>query len=209
MRGARPTDVLPLAKLCTDAFFGTHEAQDGPVIFVQRLVIWAKVLRQVMRRLAIEDEGRECKLLVAVDGGADSGEVKACCDIAIHLFDKELKRFELMVDEFPQGKAARTRFGWRPYVASMAVAAADRRRGIGRELLREAEATARGWGYRELMLEVALENEAGRGFYASQGYRTARVGNDSSGVGATVVRTRAPGYWVVETVDKCLMRKSL
>ena len=64
-----------------------------------------------------------------------------------------------MVDEFPTGREARRRFGWRPYVASMAVSASERRRGIGRELLRAAERTARGWGYRELMLEVAQEND--------------------------------------------------
>ena len=46
------------------------------------------------------------------------------------------------------------RYAWRPYVASLAVREADRRKGIARLLMKEAERTARRWGYRELMLEV-------------------------------------------------------
>lgn len=211
LRPARPSDALDLARLCTDTFFGTHQLREGPVIFAQRLFIWTKVLRQVTRRLSIEGEGRECNLLVAVDR-AGSGEVMACCDVAVHLFDRELQRFELMQDEFPSGKGAVQRFGWRPYVASMAVAAADRRRGIGALLLLEAERVARGWGYGELMLEVAEDNDAARGFYSKQGYTTVSVGAQSSSIGATVVRVKgaplAP-YWSIETVDKCLMRKKL
>ena len=209
LRPAQPGDALDLARLCTDTFYGAHHIQAGPIIFMQRLFIWTKVLRQVTRRLAIEGEERECKLLVAANS---DGQVKACCDVAIHLFDKELNRFELMQDEFPKGKGAVRRFAWRPYVASMAVAASDRRRGIGAELLLEAERTARGWGYGELMLEVATENNAGCRFYTSQGYKLLSVGAESSGIGATVVRVKgAPitPYWSIETVEKCLMRKML
>ena len=90
----------------------------------------------------------------------------------------------------------------------MAVATAERRRGIGKQLLREAERVARAWGYGELMLEVACENDSARDFYARQGYRVAALGPESSGVGATVVRSRG-FYWQVETVDKCLMKKPL
>lgn len=207
VRPARRDDAFTLAELCTDTFFGSHKLSDGPIIFLQRLFIWTKVLRQVMRRLAIEEDGRECRLLVAVDG-AGEGEVRACCDIAIHLFDKELKRFELMVDEFPSGREARRRYGWRPYVASMAVAAGNRRRGLGRRMLVEAERLARSWGYRELMLEVAVENDAARAFYMRQGYSTWSRSGDSSGAGATAVRVRG-FYWQVEQVDKCLMGKVL
>ena len=84
---------------------------------------------------------------------------------------------------------------------------------MGRRLLREAEATARAWGYREMLLEVAVENAAARGFYSRNGYRVVSTGEETSGVGATVVRVREAlagvPYWEVETVDKCLMRKGL
>ena len=66
IRTANPADALDLARLCTDSFFGTHDASDGPLIFLQRGVIWGRVLQQVVRRLAI-DEGRECRLLVVAD----------------------------------------------------------------------------------------------------------------------------------------------
>ena len=92
VRQARPGDVLGLAQLCTDSFFGTHVPADGPIIFLQRAYTWAKVVRQVSRRLAIEEEGRECRLLVAVDGA----EVQGCCDVAIHLYDRDAQRFELV-----------------------------------------------------------------------------------------------------------------
>lgn len=42
--------------------------------------------------------------------------------------------------------------------------------------------------------------------------RLVREGNDSSGVGATVVRVMGPDllrHWTIEDVDKCLMKKGL
>ena len=61
-------------------------------------------------------------------------------------------RFELTKDSMPEGR----QYVWRPYIASLAVRPADRRKGIARQLMQEAERTARRWGYRELMLEVSL-----------------------------------------------------
>ena len=242
VRSAQRRDALPLARLCTDTFFGTHALADGPIIFVQRLMIWAKVLKQMVRRLEMDDDGRECKLLVAT-GREEGDEVRACCDVATHLYDKQRQRFELMQDEFPNGREARRRCGWRPYVASMAVASSERRQGLGRRLLREAERTARSWGYRELLLEVATENKVAFDFYERQGCEWSRtavvitthafsfflrcaylsrvlscadrivsVGQETSGIGATVVRVRNQKtlpFWEVETVEKALMRKAL
>ena len=204
VRKATAGDALDLARLCTDCFFGEHKASDGPIIFVQRSVIYSRVLQQVLRRISI-DEGRECMLLVAAD--AKSGRVNACVDVAIHLFDKELQRFELMIDEMPYGREARRRYAWRPYVASLAVDGKERRRGLGRRLMREAERTARGWGYRELMLEVAFGNEGAVGFYERCGYRI--IGEDVKGTGATVVRVVNGLYWSVDNVEKLLMRRTV
>jgi ribosomal protein S18 acetylase RimI-like enzyme len=207
IRGATTRDALSLARLCTDCFFGAHEIRDGPVIFCQRALIYARVLNQVMRRLAIE-EGRECKLLVAED--KDSGAVTACVDVAIHLFDRDLSRFELMIDQMPVGREARRRYGWRPYVASLAVDSSERRRGLGRLLMREAERTARGWGYREIMLEVARENVDAISFYSKLGYQV--VGEDERGTGATMVRvvnTPLGKSWTIENVGKLLMSKGV
>ena len=42
----------------------------------------------------------------------------------------------------------------RPLLSNLVVARGYRRRGIAKRLMREAEAHARGWGYRELLLKV-------------------------------------------------------
>jgi GNAT superfamily N-acetyltransferase len=207
IRGATRSDALPLAQLCTNCFFGPHELLDGPIVFVQRAMIYGRVLNQITRRLAIE-EGRECRLLVAADKA--TGAVTACVDVAIHLYDRDLRRFELLIDEMPKGREARRRYGWRPYVASLAVDATARRRGLGRLLMREAERTARDWGYREIMLEVARGNEEALGFYARLGYQV--ISEDEKGTGATVVRevsTPLGKAWSVDNVEKLLMSKGL
>jgi len=197
IRRATVSDAQRLAELCTDAFYGSHSFADGPVIFAQRAQIYQRVEAQIRRRIAIE-KGRECRLLVAATA---SGELCGCCDIAVHLFDRRETRFELMVDQMPNDHQ---RYAWRPYVASLAVREADRRKGIARLLMKEAERTARRWGYRELMLEVAYCNEQALAFYRRLGYQIR--GSDVSGTGATIVERR-PFHWNVLPVEKFLMRK--
>ena len=51
------------------------------------------------------------------------------------------------------------------------MARAERRRGVARRLVAEAELVAKQWGYNELFLEVAQSNEAALGFYSRAGYR--------------------------------------
>jgi GNAT superfamily N-acetyltransferase len=207
IRGATRGDALALAQLCTNCFFGAHELYDGPVVFVQRALIFSRVLNQILRRLAIE-EGRECRLLVAADKA--SGAVTACVDVAIHLYDRDLRRFELLIDEMPVGREARRRYGWRPYVASLAVDATERRRGLGRLLMREAERTARSWGYREIMLEVAKGNDDALSFYSRLGYQV--INEDEKGTGATLVRevsTPLGKAWSIDNVEKLLMSKGV
>lgn len=208
IRMAEKGDALGLAQLCTDCFFGPQDSADGPFVFLQRSIIWSRILQQVVRRLSIADEGRECRLLVATDSA--SGSVRACADVATHLFDRDFQRFELQIDEFPVGKEARRRYAWRPYIASMAVAQADRRRGLGAKLMREAEKTARGWGYRELMLEVATQNQNALGFYGRLGYKCS--GKPRPGATSVEVKELLEGlvkYWQVNDEPKILMRKPL
>ena len=121
-----------------------------------------------------------------------------------------LRRFELLIDEMPVGREARRRYGWRPYVASLAVDATERRRGLGRLLMREAERTARSWGYREIMLEVAKGNDDALSFYSRLGYQV--INEDEKGTGATVVRevsTPLGKAWSVDNVEKLLMSKGV
>lgn len=57
-----------------------------------------------------------------------------------------------------------------PYLTSLAVAPAYRRRGAARQLLLRAEALAVGWGYSEVALDTAAANTAAVELYASCGY---------------------------------------
>lgn len=199
LRPAQPSDAVALANLCTDAFYGEHTMADGPIKFVQRSLVLAKVFSQVSRRLSFEGK-RECRLLVASD--ARGGPVRGCIDLAVHLFDSREKKFELMRDEMPGDN----KYCWRPYVASLAVERSYRRKGVARKLLREAEAIARSWGYRELLLEVSAQNDAAIQFYSRAGYKVLRT--DVPGTGAEEVDTGGLS-WTFSSVPKYVLRKGL
>lgn len=204
VRRAVNADLPALADLCTNSFFGTHAFGEGPVIFTQRAAIYAKVFSQLARRIRIED-GRECRLMVAVDTTADNaGEIRGCIDLAVHLFDKREERFRLTLDEMPE--EGRKRYSWLPYVASLAVSPESRRQGVARELMREAEQLSKQWGYRELCLEVACCNLDAMFFYKRLGYKILR--SDVKGTGATVVEIRG-FYWRVLPVEKYVMKRRL
>ena len=50
IRMAEKGDALGLAQLCTDCFFGPQDSADGPFVFLQRSIIWSRILQQVVRR---------------------------------------------------------------------------------------------------------------------------------------------------------------
>ena len=143
LRAVEESDVNELAVLCTDSFFGTHELADGPIIFMQRLQILIRVRKQLARRIGFEGDDRECRLVVAED--AASGRIVGCLDLAVHLYDRDQERFYLTVELMPEtpggplGPFERNKYAWRPYLASMAVSSADRRRGVASRLVAEAE----------------------------------------------------------------------
>ena len=126
---------------------------------------------------------------------------------AVQLYDRQARRFELSLDEPPDGAtagAAAGRFYWRPYVASLAVASEARRRGVGRVLMGAAEEQVRQWGYRESALEVAVSNTDATSFYRRLGYR---VTVPRSGTTSVCVRGRY--WWSKRTVEKLVMRRAL
>ncbi|EOD38436.1 hypothetical protein EMIHUDRAFT_224501 [Emiliania huxleyi CCMP1516] len=151
LRRAKPSDAVAIATICTDSFYGEHELKDGPIKFSQRAAVWSKVYLAVSRRLQFEGQ-RECRLVVASD--ARGGPLIGCVDLAE-------RRFELTRDEMPSGG----RHAWRPYVASLAVDRAYRRRGVARCLVGEAERVARSWGHGE----VSAQNEPALAFYRREG----------------------------------------
>ena len=93
---------------------------------------------------------------------------------------------------------------WQPYVASLAVSHAHRRRGIAQQLMHAAEELAQEWGYNAVLLEVAQSNERALRFYRRRGYRM--VHSDCVGTGATQVRVRA-FWWELTSEQKFVMRR--
>lgn len=208
IRGVEQRDRDQLADICTDSFFGTHTFADGPVIFVQRLLILMRVRMQLTRRIGFETDDRECRLFVAED--ENSGRICGLLDLAVHLYDRDQQRFWLTIDEMPKSNPMeRNRWSWQPYLASVAVRSIDRRRGVARQLVVEAERVAKQWGYKELWLEVAQSNEPALTFYRRRNYRTVKAWErGKAGAGAQVV-TRTGFWWEVSQEDKFVMRKPL
>mmetsp|Transcript_21546 Transcript_21546/g.68561 ORF Transcript_21546/g.68561 Transcript_21546/m.68561 type:complete len:270 (-) Transcript_21546:50-859(-) len=199
LRRAKPSDAVAIATICTDSFYGEHELKDGPIKFSQRAAVWSKVYLAVSRRIKLEGQ-RECRLVVASD--ARGGPLIGCVDLAVHLFNTQERRFELTRDEMPSGG----RHAWRPYVASLAVDRAYRRRGVARCLVGEAERVARSWGHGEVLLEVSAQNEPALAFYRREGYRVVR--SDVAGTGAEEVDTSGL-WWSFYQMPKYILRKRL
>ena len=63
------------------------------------------------------------------------------------------------------------RLSERPLLSSLSVSPKYRRRGIAKKLCREAERTAKQWGYNEVLLKVEADNSRARSLYRSLGYR--------------------------------------
>ena len=128
--------------------------------------------------------------------------------MATSVVSTEERRFELERDAMPAAATA-DRYRWAPYMASVAVAAADRRGGIGRQMVQTAEAWAERNGYTEVMLEVSDRNEAAIGFYERGGYSTLSTFAEGEAGGGGEVVVRRGVQWVVEPTGKHVMRKQL
>ncbi|EOD17501.1 hypothetical protein EMIHUDRAFT_118574 [Emiliania huxleyi CCMP1516] len=216
LRRAKPSDAVAIATICTDSFYGEHELKDGPIKFSQRAAVWSKVYLAVSRRLQFEGQ-RECRLVVASD--ARGGPLIGCVDLAVHLFNTQAAARSsraLSSRETPAPDACeadpvspkpRCRLvprsqERRPYVASLAVDRAYRRRGVARCLVGEAERVARSWGHGE----VSAQNEPALAFYRREGYRVVR--SDVAGTGAEEVDTSGL-WWSFYQMPKYILRKRL
>lgn len=65
------------------------------------------------------------------------------------------------------------------YIANVAVRKEERRKGIAKMLVTEAEARARSWGCRSVALHCDVSNLAALRLYKSQGYKSIRVPEDA------------------------------
>ena len=66
-------------------------------------------------------------------------------------------------------------FDQRGWLYSLAVDGPERRQGIGRRLLADAELVARRAGHRGLVLEVRQDNAAAQALYSRAGYRPVKA----------------------------------
>eukprot|EP00908_Phaeocystis_cordata_P015149 Transcript_26262.p1 GENE.Transcript_26262~~Transcript_26262.p1 ORF type:complete len:330 (-),score=91.91 Transcript_26262:54-965(-) len=208
VRIVEPPDLTQLAELCTSALYGEADIwKDGPIAVAQRKQIVQEQRSTLSRRIALEDEA-ESLFLVAVEPTKYGDRLVGCLDLAVHLFDAQESRFELEQEEMPEG-AAEGRYRWAPYMASVAVGAADRRSGVGRQLVQTSEAWAERHGYEEMMLEVSDLNTDAIGFYERGGYAilSSFAEGEAGGGGEVVVRKGL--QWEVEPTGKHVMRKVL
>lgn len=206
VRAASAADIEQLSEFCTDIFYGAHTFWSGPVIFVQRRRVLARVQSQIKERVA-EANDSERLVLVALERDRGSDFIIGMVDIAVHLFDSFTSTFDLASAAMPDG--GEFRFQWRPYVSALAVRPDVRRRGIARSLMREAEAVALSWGYNEAYLEVAEENELARNFYERIGYQEL---SGTSGSRQTKMAVRGAGvlrWWVTCPVKKGMMSRRI
>lgn len=205
IRDAAWPDVKHLANLCTDTFYGTHNIKNGPVIYLQRKRVLARVKQQIGARI---EEASMCerRLLVAE---STSRVPVGMVDIAVHLYDTYTERFELQATEIPAG--GDYRFAWRPYVTSLAVQPTWRRRGVASLLMSSAEGVVVSWECEpEVMLEVEANNDVALKFYRRNGYRVMDSGAAllaSTAHTQTVVR--AGLWWSRRPVAKLTMSKAL
>ncbi len=208
VRVVEPSDLTQLAELCTSALYGEADIwKDGPIAVAQRRQILQGQRKALARRIDLEGDA-ESLFLVAMEPSKYGERVCGCLDLAVHVFDAEERRFELERDAMPAAAAA-DRYRWSPYMASIAVAAADRRGGIGRQMVQTAEAWAERNGYTEMMLEVSERNEAAIRFHERGGYSTfATFAEGEAGGGGEVVVRRGV-QWAVEQTGKHVMRKQL
>ncbi|XP_044953746.1 uncharacterized protein LOC123403901 isoform X1 [Hordeum vulgare subsp. vulgare] len=65
------------------------------------------------------------------------------------------------------------------YIANVAVRKEERRKGIAKMLVAEAEARARSWGCRSVALHCDVSNLAALRLYKSQGYKSIRIPEDA------------------------------
>lgn len=91
-----------------------------------------------------------------------------------------------------------------PLMSNLAVAAAGRRRGLAKRLVKACEKQTKLWGLNELALVVEERNERARNLYSKLGYRV--VAKDEQ---ATTLLPLADGRIISETTTALTMRRNL
>ena len=118
-------------------------------------------LTLVAPSIRVERRGGEERALISALG--DDGRAIGSCTVAVRALGG---RCRPSLEEEASALAAP-----RPLLLDVFVSKRERRRGVGKALIRESEAIARGWGYDALSLEVLAANTRARSFYEDQGYR--------------------------------------
>ena len=207
IRLVEPTDLTQLAELTTSALFGDADLfKDGPLVMAQRQQQLQKNRKALERRLAYEGTDSECRFFVAVEQTPFGDRICGSTDLAVRVFNASELRFDLALSDVPEGDGA---CRWSPYVASVAVNAADRRCGIGGRLVQAAEGWATAAGYEEIMLQVSVLNEAAISMYEQAGYSILSSFAPGEGGGGAEHVVRKGGRWETQQTGKHVMRKGL
>ncbi|KAJ6826555.1 uncharacterized protein M6B38_371240 [Iris pallida] len=82
---------------------------------------------------------------------------------------------DTVADFLPRKGPFRQRRTGVAYISNVAVRESERRKGVGKLLIAEAEAKARSWGCRSVALHCDASNLAAVRLYRGQGYRTVKV----------------------------------
>jgi ribosomal protein S18 acetylase RimI-like enzyme len=164
IRRARVEDISHMAYVAIQAFCGYAEvAYEG--------VIPGCTLEQIMEQRFSRPGAASSfsNSLVAEDGGTVLG--------GLHAFPMDLLLGELLDPLIPEERL----YIFEPmellhaagsyYIEAMAVYPEYRRRGIGRQLMTEAESEARAKAFEVMSLHVFAENVGAVGLYESLGYR--------------------------------------
>ena len=177
---------FPVAELCAEAICDASESREKAIL--------ASALERDLRQRLLGS--RTSALWIAED--ADNNVIGSCAVEVGNLSPEALCEQRLSRQGSLYADVAK-----RPLLSSLAVDPKFRRRGLARQLCREAEVLAKDWGYDEVLLKVERDNGKARGLYHKIGYRAVAVDQ-----GAERPVAGPGGVKYVPTVQVA-MRKSL
>eukprot|EP00308_Calcidiscus_leptoporus_P005231 CAMPEP_0119397962 /NCGR_PEP_ID=MMETSP1334-20130426/140589_1 /TAXON_ID=127549 /ORGANISM="Calcidiscus leptoporus, Strain RCC1130" /LENGTH=269 /DNA_ID=CAMNT_0007421813 /DNA_START=52 /DNA_END=861 /DNA_ORIENTATION=- len=161
IRKAEGDEVAPVAgdslfdqvsTLCANHLF-------SPASRREEVLLTREMRRNLVTRFSAASLHRNA-LFVAED--VLSGEIVASCGLEVSQLDAD-GRAARFADELLSCSE-------RPLLSNLVVVPQFRRQGIARRLVRTCEATARRWGYDELLIKVERGNSGAERLYAACGY---------------------------------------
>mmetsp|Transcript_9910 Transcript_9910/g.13729 ORF Transcript_9910/g.13729 Transcript_9910/m.13729 type:complete len:316 (+) Transcript_9910:42-989(+) len=148
-----------LASLCTDAIFQPSS---------QRLAndIEKYLYKKIIERYGPSNSNENCLFLAQSESAAVANGLSPSTSPSSVVGCVGLEVVPVTLDGKPEGEDVQPR----PLLEFLAVDPSARGRGIGKSLLKQCEAKAREWGYDEIILQVAADNDVAINLYKKAGY---------------------------------------